>query len=116
LPIEKDNLHRKDAITFILRWMGGTSDFSFTPNEAMRKITNGDGEIVGVYAACITKYAIEKGKGVDREELKINSYILLAQYFENQGNNFKPRGELKKMIDAKNQNKLKEYLDAFTKK
>jgi hypothetical protein len=53
---------------------------------------------------------------VDRDELKLNSYRMLAIYCENPANNYKPRGEMKKMIDAKNQNKLKEYLDSMVKK
>ena len=109
-------MHRKDAITFILKWMGGTSDYSFAVDEAMKKITNDDRDLVGVYAACITKYALEKGKGVDREDLKYNSFLLLAKYCENTGNNYKPRGEVKKLIDAKNQDKLKEYLDSLKTK
>ena len=115
-PIDKENVHRKDAITFILKWMGGTSDYSFAVDEAMKKITNDDRDLVGVYAACITKYALEKGKGVDREDLKYNSFLLLAKYCENTGNNYKPRGEVKKLIDAKNQDKLKEYLDSLKTK
>lgn len=115
-PIDKDNVHRKDAISFILKWMGGTSDYSFATDETMRKITNDDRDLVGTYAACITKYALQTGKGVNREDLKLNSYLLLAKYCENPENNYKPRGEIKKMIDAKNQNKLQEYLDAMKKK
>ena len=115
-PIDKENINRKNAIAFILRWMQGTSDYSFAVDESMRKITNDDRELIGLYAACITGYALQKGKGVDRDELKLNSYRMLAIYCENPANNYKPRGEMKKMIDAKNQNKLKEYLDSMVKK
>jgi hypothetical protein len=115
-PIDKDNVHRKDAINFILKWMGGTSDYSFAVDDAMKKITNDDRDLVGVYAACISKYALEKGKGVDRDILKFNSFLLLAKYCENPDNNYKVRGEIKKLIDAKNQNKLQEYLDSLKKK
>ena len=64
-PIDKENVHRKDAISFILKWMGGTSDYSFAPDESMRKITNDDRDLVGTYAACITKYEVKIGKGVN---------------------------------------------------
>jgi len=114
-PIDKDNLNRQNAISFIMRWMSGTPDYSFTPDKAVMKITNNDNEVLGVYFACLAKYALEKGKGVDREELKINSYKLLAIYCENPDNNYKPRGEIKKLIEAKNQNKLVEYLEAKEK-
>lgn len=115
-PVDKDNTNRKNAISFILKWMQSTADYSFAPDEAMRKITNDDRELVSIYAACITKYALQKGKDVSRDDLKLNSYLLMANYCENAANNYKPRGELKKMIAAKNEGKLKEYLDSFVKK
>ena len=115
-PIDKENIPRKDAISFILKWMGGTSDYSFAPDESMRKITNDDRDLVGTYAACITKYALQIGKGVSRDSLKYNSYMLLAKFCENPENNYRQRGEIKKLIEAKNQNKLQEYLDSLKKK
>jgi hypothetical protein len=114
-PIDKENQNRKNAMSFIVKWMSGTSDFSFIMDETVMKITNNDNDVLGVYFACITKYALEKGKGVDRDELKYNSFLLLALYCENPDNNYKPRGEIKKLIDAKNQGKLKEYLESKKK-
>jgi hypothetical protein len=114
-PIDKENQNRKNAMSFIVKWMSGTSDYSFIVDETVLKITNNDNEVLGVYFACITKYALEKGKGVDRDELKYNSFLLLATYCENPDNNYKPRGEIKKLIDAKNQGKLKEYLESKKK-
>lgn len=114
-PIDKDNQNRKNAMSFIVKWMSGTSDYSFIIDETILKITNNDNDVLGVYFACITKYALEKGKGVDRDELKYNSFLLLATYCENPDHNYKPRGEIKKLIDAKNQGKLKEYLESKKK-
>lgn len=110
-PIEKDDKHRTDAIRFIMRWMQGTSDYSFPIDETFTKITKNDNELFGVYMACLAKYALSKGKGVEREDLKYNSFVLLSDYCQNPNNNYKPRGEVKKMIEAKNGGKLKEYLD-----
>jgi len=114
-PIEKENTRRAEAITFISKWMGGTSDFSFIINEALPKITGNNYDLFGVYVACVSKYALQKGKGVDRKELEYNSILLLANYCENPENNYKPVGEMKKMIAAKNQGKLQEYLDSKKK-
>jgi hypothetical protein len=114
-PIDKDNQNRKNAMLFIVKWMAGTPDFSFSMDEAINKITNNDNEVLGVYFACITKYALEKGKGVERDELKYNTFLLLANYCENPANNYKPRGEVKKLIEAKNEGKLKEYLNSRKK-
>jgi|APIni6443716594_1056825.scaffolds.fasta_scaffold04547_4 hypothetical protein len=115
-PIDKEDLNRKNAISFIMKWMQGTSDYSFGMDETISKIAYGDNEVLGLYFTCLAKYALSKGKGVDREESKYNAYVLLAKYCEIPGNNYKPKGEMKKFLDAYNQNKLKEYLDSKTKK
>lgn len=115
-PVDKENMNRKNAIAFIMKWMGGTSDYSFGMDETISKIAGGDNDALSMYFVCLAKYALDKGKEVDREELKYNAYLLLAKYCENPGNNYKPKGEVKKMIDAKNQDKLKEFLDSKKKK
>ena len=115
-PVDKDNLNRKNAIAFIMKWMAGTSDFSFGMDETISKIAGGDNEILSTYFVSLAKYALSKGKGVDREELKYNAYVLLAKYCENTNNNYKPKGEVKKLIEANKQNKLKEFLDSKQRK
>lgn len=115
-PIDKDNMNRKDAIAFIMKWMAGTSDYSFGMDETIHKIASGDNEIFSIYFVSLAKYALSQGKGVDREELKYKAYALLAKYCENANNNYKPKGEIKKMIEADKQNKLKEFLDSKQKK
>lgn len=115
-PVDKENINRKNAVSFIMKWMAGTSDYSFGMDETISKIAGGDNDVLSIYFVSLAKYALSKGKGVDREELKYNAYLLLAKYCENTGNNYKPKGEVKKMIDAKNQNKLKEFLDSKKKK
>ncbi len=108
--IDKKDQNRENAISFIMKWMQGTADYSFVMDETMKQICGSDKDLLGVFVACTVKYALSKGKGVDRDELRFNTYLLLARYCENPANNFKPHGEIKKLIEAKNQNKLKEYL------
>lgn len=115
-PIDKENLNRTNAISFIMKWMVGTSDYSFGMDETIRKVSNGDNEILGIYFSSLAKYALSKGKGADREDMKYNAYLMMVTYCENPDNNFRIRGEVKKMIDAKNQGKLKEFLDSKQKK
>ena len=114
-PVDQKNNNRLDAISFIIRWMSGTPDYSFIMDETLHKVSNGDKDILGVYFACLVKYALEHGKNVDRADLRYNSYLMLAQYCENPDNNLKPRGELKYLVAAKNQNQLKEYLEKKSK-
>lgn len=115
-PIDKENTNRKNAISFVMKWMAGTSDYSFGMDETINKISNGDSEIFGIYFISLAKYALANGKGVDREEAKYNAYVMMAEYCENPANNFRIRGEVKKMIEAKKQGKLKEFLESKQKK
>lgn len=110
-PVEKKNKNRNDAVSFMMKWMGGTSDYSFMPDETLKKIINNDKELLSVYCAGLAKYALQKGKGVDRNEMKYNAYLVMADYCEIPENNLKPYGEVKKLIEAKNKNQLKEFLD-----
>jgi len=109
--INKDDIHRSNAISFIMRWVQGTPDFSFSYDETIAKISKSDNEMIGLYVTCLASSALQKGKGADREDIKYNAYLLIAEYCENPLNNYKARGEVKKMIEAKNQGKLKEYLE-----
>lgn len=115
-PIDKENMNRKNAISFVMKWMAGTSDYSFGMDETISKISNGENEILGIYFISLAKYALSKGKGVDREDAKYNAYVMLINYCENPANNFRIRGEVKKMIEANKQGKLKEFLDSKQKK
>jgi hypothetical protein len=114
-PLDKDNVYRGEATKFVMKWMGGTSDYSFTPDKTVSRITNGNNELYGLYFVCLAKYALEKGKGTDREELKISAYALLATYCENPANKCVIKGEIKKLIEAKNQNTLKQYIESKEK-
>jgi len=109
--IDKKDKNREGAIGFIMRWMNGTGDYSFVRDETVMRVCCNEKELIGIYMACTAKYALSKGKAVDREDLKINSFLLLAKYCENPANNCKPHGELKKLIEAKNRNQLKEFLE-----
>ena len=114
-PIDKDNVYRGEATKFVMKWMGGTSDYSFTPDKTVSKVTNGNNELYGLYFVCMAKYALEKGKGIDREELKLSAYALLATYCENPANKCVIKGEIKKLIEAKNQNAIKQYIESKEK-
>lgn len=115
-PIDKDNTARKNAVSFIMKWMAGTSDYSFGMDETIKKIAGNDNDLLGMYFVCLAKYALSKGINVDRETLKYNAYVVLVNFCENPENNCKQSREVKKMIEAKNQNTLQEYLDSKQKK
>ncbi len=111
-PVEKDNAHRESAINFVMKWMQGTPDYSFPLDATLTKIAKGDYDFIGIYIASSAKYALQKGKGVSREDIQYNAYLLALDYCENPLNNYKIKGEIRKLADAKNQDKLREYLES----
>jgi hypothetical protein len=115
MPIEKKNPNRDQAMSFIMKWMQGTPDYSFVLDESIAKITAGDNELMGIYLAALASTALSKGKEITREELRIGSYARLADYCSDPAHNYKPKGEVKKLIEARKQNTLAEYLDSKKK-
>lgn len=113
--VDKEDLHRQSAISFIMKWMQGTQDYSFVLDETVTKLTKGDNDLFGIFVTCMAKSALQKGKGADRKAIKYDAFKLMAEYCENPLSKYKVRGEIKKVIAAKNENKLREYLDSNKK-
>jgi hypothetical protein len=110
-PMDNNNINRIYAIQFLLRWMGGTPDYTFNIDETIGKITKSEPTLLGVYLACMSKFVLEnKDKSNNNDEVNFNSIVMLLNYCDNPSNKVKIKGELKKMIKAKNEDKLKEYL------
>ena len=110
-PIEKSNLNRLYSIQFLLKWMGGTPDYSFNMDESIGELTNSTPELLGIYMACMSEYVLEnKGNAKDDKAVKYNSVLRLLNYCELANNNVTLNEGLIKAIKAKSENKLKEYL------
>lgn len=106
-PFEKDNIHRLHALSFVIKWMSGTPDFSFTLDEDAIKTVKGNEALIGLYMAAMTKYALEnRSLSKDTKAIKLNSLILLLNYCENTNNNIKMTKQLKKLSEAKAKGQL----------
>jgi hypothetical protein len=111
-PMDDKNLNRLNALQFLMRWMDGTPDFTFNIDETIGKIIKSNQLLLGVHLACMTKFVLEnRDKAKDEKEVKYNSIVMLLNYCELPGNNVNLNRELKKMIKAKKEDKLKEYLN-----
>ena len=100
------------AIKFVLNWMDGTKDYTFRIETKMVEVSKSHDALFGVYLAAATKYVLEnKEKAKDKDDVFYNSTLMFIEYCENTNNKVKIFGELKKMIKAKNENNLKEYLN-----
>ena len=71
---EKDNLDRLKSLQFIIKWMSGTPDYTFTLDNITSKVTKGNDDLLGIYMACMVKYCLEnKASASDEKLVKLNS-------------------------------------------
>jgi hypothetical protein len=110
-PMDDENTNRINALQFLFRWMDGTPDYTFSLDETVGKLAQESDALLGVYMACMCRFVLEnKDKAKDDNEVKYNSVLMLIDYSQDKHNNVEISGELKNLIQAKNENRLKEYI------
>jgi hypothetical protein len=107
---DKDDLERLYAIEFIMKWMGGTPDFTFELNENFTKPFLDDTDLLGLYMGAVVKFALEhRTKAKDINTVNLNAAKMIVEYSSKPGNNLKQTGELKKMATALKKGELEKY-------
>lgn len=110
-PFEKNDLTRLRSLQFIIKWMTGTPDYSFSLDDVASKIAKGNDNILGVYMVCMTKYCLEnKASSKDLGLVKLNSLKLLIAYCDDSKNNLKPTKQLKKLSEANQKGELEKEI------
>ena len=107
---DKENLERLYAIEFIMKWMGGTPDFTFEVDENFTKPFISETDLLGLYMSAIAKFALEhKTKADDTRAVNLGAAKMVAEYSNKSSNNLKQTGELKKMATALKKGELEKY-------
>ena len=110
-PLDKNNLDRLKSIQYIIRWMTGTPDYSFTLDEQATKFAKKNDDLLSQYKAAMTKYALEnKADAKDQNKVKLNAVKLIIAYVKDEKNKVKLNAELKKAIEADDKGQLSAYL------
>lgn len=110
--LEKNNLDRLKSLEYVIKWMSGTPDYSFTLDEQATKFAKKNDDLLGLYMAAMTKYVLEnKEDSKDQNKIKLNAVKLIIEYAKNEKNKVKLNSELKKAIEADNKGQLAEYLN-----
>lgn len=110
-PFKEEDVQRLQSLSFILRWMEATPDFTFNIDETATKLSKENNELLGLYITAMTKYCLEnKAMAEDQKQVKLNAVILVLNYCENKNNNFKMTKQLKKLSEAKAKGKLEEAI------
>jgi len=111
-PLEKDNINRLKSLQYIIKWMSGTPDYSFTLDEQATKFAKKNDDLLGLYMAAMTKYVLEnKADSKDQNKIKLNAVKLIIAYARDEKNKVKINSELKKAIEADEKGQLSEYLN-----
>ncbi|HET9056444.1 MAG TPA: hypothetical protein VFN30_06300 [Chitinophagaceae bacterium] len=110
-PIDSKSIDRLKSLQFIIKWMSGTPDFSFTLDEQATKFAKNNDDLLGLYMAAMTKYVLEnKTESKNQNKIKLNAVKSIIQYSKDTKNNVKINKELKKVIEADENGKLEDYL------
>lgn len=111
-PVNASVENRRNAFTFILNWMSSTADFTFQLDAKVAEMGKKEELLLGVYLASLTKFALEnKEKAKDEKELKLGAMHLFATYCADEANKVTLTKQLKKLIAADKEGKLKEHLN-----
>ena len=99
------------AISFLITWMSNTT-YSFTLDNKItglaKKKTAG---LLGVYMACMAKVVLEDpDKAKDTIAVEEAAFTLLAGYCADTSKNVPQTKAVKKLIEAKNNGKMREYV------
>ena len=110
VPVSGDS-NRVLALQTVIKWMRGTPDFTFELDNSVINLTRKDEKVMGVYMAAMTKYVLENpGISGNPEDVTYHSFLLFLDYCENPANGVLITRRIQKAIDAKNDHRLKKYL------
>jgi hypothetical protein len=109
-PSAKNNVPRLKATQFLLNWMEGTPDFTFSLDEKAIKYFEKDMDLMGVYTASLTAYSIQNKQVTDTKIVTLNAVKIFITYIDNNGNNVTWTSKLKKLSEANQKGELESLL------
>lgn len=103
-PFVKDDINRLAASQFIVVWMTGTPDYSFSIGKGFEFISakKTETDLMGVYMAAMVKFVLDNpDKAKDILSTEKAAIIAVVDYYSNIANNVKPNKKVQKLIEAK---------------
>ena len=111
LSVPLTDANRIKSLQFIIKWMSGTPDYTFNIDAVVEKLTKGNEDMLGVYLAAMTKFALEHtDQAKDAKAVKLNAVGLVLDYVENPAYNIKMTKSLKKLCDARSKGELEKEI------
>jgi hypothetical protein len=110
-PFDNNNTNRTKSLSFVIKWLNITPDFSFPLDNIASKIMKDDNDLMGIYIAAMAKYCLEnKAAAQDKKLVKLNALTYILDYCSNEKNNLKMTKPLKKLAEAKAKGELEQSL------
>ena len=101
-PSDYEVKNRLIATQFILKWMEGTSDYTFEIGTEAIELTDENEDLFGLYLVAMTKVVLEsKEKNLSGERVYSEAGKILADYCSDSKNKMKPSKKIKKIIKSK---------------
>jgi hypothetical protein len=98
-----NELNRLSSIQYIMKWMEGTPDYTFTIGDNAMKLTKGNSNLLGLYFAAMAKVVLEnKEIQMSNEDIDKKATDILVKYCGNPDNNIKPSKAIKKILKENN--------------
>jgi hypothetical protein len=110
IPIDQDNNTRLKAGIFLTRWMYGSPDCNFDPDQKMLKYINSDVDLLTVYYCCFSSFTIHYPSVKDPKTVELNAGKQFLTYINKPSNHVTLTRQLKKLADADEKGELKSFL------
>lgn len=109
-PVDQNKTDRLKMAQFIMKWMAGTPDYTFSFDNSMKAFNN-DLDLMTLYLASLTKYCLENpAQSKEDDMIKVNAWKILLSYCDNASNNVKLTKKVKKLIEANKNGMLEKEL------
>jgi len=109
-PIDKNTETKTIAAQFLMKWMDGTPDYTFTLDEGSTRTFLQNNELMMVYVASMAKYAIQT-KQHNSKLITINAIKSLLAYINDPTNNVKKTNDLIELSQANDSGQLESFLN-----
>ncbi len=101
-PSDASELNRLTSVQFIMNWMEGTPDYTFSISSATMDFIKGNNDLLGLYLAAMSKTVLEKSnEKLKDEDIHAAAQKMLVDYCGDKNNNMKPSKAIKKILKKK---------------
>lgn len=109
-PINKKNKARTEAGQFLIKWMDGTPDFTFSLQDKETSFFNTDSDLMLMYMAGLTKFTLENPTIKDQKTLIIGAMKNALPYLSAQEDKKVWSAALWQLNEAYQKGKLEAFL------